>query len=143
MILKKTDSQVLDEPGALLLIKLYAACEEQDEQSLLQYTFLWPLFPGLGNWILYNTVRYPRTNIFNPRRTCAVRVTGLSLSVCVCENESVTSLTATPLTYRHKGRYKSKANAVLKVFDSWISLKILCSKVICSPQRTLTILTAG
>ena len=25
--------------------------------------------------------------------------------------------------------YESKANAVLKVFDSWISLKILCSKV--------------
>ena len=42
----------------------------------------------------------------------------------VCE-----SLTAAPLTYRYKVRYGSKANAVLKVFDSWISLKILCSKV--------------
>ena len=41
---------------------------------------------------------------------------------------SVTSLTATPLTYRYKVRYESKANAVLKVFNSWISLKILCSK---------------
>ena len=41
---------------------------------------------------------------------------------------SVTSLTATPLTYRYKVRYESKANAVLKVYDSWISLKILCSK---------------
>ena len=60
--------------------------------------------------------------IINPRRACAARV---SLSVC----ESVTSLTATPLTHRYKGRYESKANAVLKVFDSWISLKILCSKV--------------
>ena len=47
------------------------------------------------------------------------------LSVC----ESVTSLTATPLAHRYKGRYESKANAVLKVFDSWILLKILCSKV--------------
>ena len=27
-------------------------------------------------------------------------------------------ITATPLTYRYKGRYESKANAVLKVFDS-------------------------
>ena len=45
-------------------------------------------------------------------------------------SESVTSLTAAPLTYRYKVRYGSKANApVLKVFDSWISLKILCSKV--------------
>ena len=42
---------------------------------------------------------------------------------------SVTSLTATPLTYRDKVRYESNANALLKVFDSWISLKILCSKV--------------
>ena len=41
---------------------------------------------------------------------------------------SVTSLTATPLTYRYKVRSESKVNAVLKVFDSWISLKILYSK---------------
>ena len=41
---------------------------------------------------------------------------------------SVTSLTATPITYRCKARYESKGNAVLKVFDTWISLKILCSK---------------
>ena len=71
------------------------------------------------------------SNIINPRRACAARVTVLSLSVCVCVCvcESVTLLTATPLTHRYKGRYESKANAVLKVFDSWISLKILCSKV--------------
>ena len=67
--------------------------------------------------------------MINPRRACAARVTVLSLSVCVCVCESVASLTATPLTHRYKGRYESKANAVLKVFDSWISLKILCSKV--------------
>ena len=47
--------------------------------------------------------------------------------VCVCV--SVTSLTATPLTHRYKVRYESNANALLKVFDSWILLKILCSKV--------------
>ena len=41
---------------------------------------------------------------------------------------SVTSLSATPLTYRDKVRYESNANVLLKVFDSWISLKILCSK---------------
>ena len=46
--------------------------------------------------------------------------------VCLSVCESVTSLTAAPLTYRYKGRYESKVNAVLKVFDSWISL---CSKV--------------
>ena len=63
----------------------------------------------------------------NPRRACAARVTVLGLSVCV--SESVTSLTAMPLTHRYKGRHESKANVVLKVFDSWISLKILCSKV--------------
>ena len=45
--------------------------------------------------------------------------------VCV----SVTSLAATLLTHRYKVRYESNANALLKVFDSWISLKILCSKV--------------
>ena len=45
--------------------------------------------------------------------------------VCLSVCESVTSLAAAPLTYRYKGRYESKANAV---FDSWISLKILCSK---------------
>ena len=44
--------------------------------------------------------------------------------VCVCA-----WLTATPLTYGYKVRYESKTNVVLKVFDSWISLKILCSKV--------------
>ena len=49
--------------------------------------------------------------------------------VCLCVSESVTLLIATPLTYRYKGRYESKANAVLKVFDSWISLKIFCAKV--------------
>ena len=38
-------------------------------------------------------------------------------------------LTATPLTYRDKVRYESNANALLKVFDSWILLKILCLKV--------------
>ena len=67
----------------------------------------------------------------NPRRACAARVTVLSLSVCVCVCAcvSVTSLTATPLTHRYKVRYESNANALLKVFDSWISLKILCSKV--------------
>ena len=48
--------------------------------------------------------------------------------VCAYMSVSVTSLTATPLTYRYKVRYESKANAVLKVFDSWISLKILCSE---------------
>ena len=51
------------------------------------------------------------------------------LCVCVCVCVSVTSLTATPLTHRYKVRYESNANALLKVFDSWISLKILCSKV--------------
>ena len=53
--------------------------------------------------------------------------------VCACVRAcacvSVTLLTATPLTYRDKVRYESNANALLKVFDSWISLKILCSKV--------------
>ena len=49
--------------------------------------------------------------------------------VCVCVSESVTSLTATPLTHRDKVRYESNAKTLLKVFDSWISLKILCSKV--------------
>ena len=34
-----------------------------------------------------------------------------------------------PLTYGYKVRYESKASAVLKVFDSRISLKILRSKV--------------
>ena len=47
--------------------------------------------------------------------------------VCVCV--SVPLLTATPLTYGYKVRYESKANMVLKVCDSWILLKILCSKV--------------
>ena len=47
------------------------------------------------------------------------------LSLCVC----ITSLTAMPLTYGYKVRYESQANAVLKVFDSWILLEIFCSKV--------------
>ena len=51
------------------------------------------------------------------------------LCVCACVSESVTSLTATPLTHRYKVRYESNANALLKVFDLWISLKTLCSKV--------------
>ena len=51
-------------------------------------------------------------------------------SVCmrVCACVCLTSLTATLLTYSYKISYESNANAVLKVFDSWISLKILCSK---------------
>ena len=56
---------------------------------------------------------------------------GLQYSVCLSVCESVTSLTATPLTHRYKVRYESNANALLKVklFDLWISLKIFCSKV--------------
>ena len=50
---------------------------------------------------------------------------GLQYSVCVCVSESVTSLTATPLTHRYKVRYESNAKTLLKVFDSWILLKIL------------------
>ena len=58
----------------------------------------------------------------NPRHACAARVTVLGLSVCVCMcvcvcvcvSESVTSLTATPLTHRYKGRYDSNANALLR-----------------------------
>ena len=65
----------------------------------------------------------------NTRRACTARVTVLSLYVCVCVCESVTSLTAMPLTHRYKVRYESNKNALLKVFESWISLKILCSKV--------------
>ena len=49
--------------------------------------------------------------------------------VCACVSESVTSLTATPLMHRYKVRYESNANALLKVFESWFSLKILCLKV--------------
>ena len=49
--------------------------------------------------------------------------------VCVCVCVSVPWLTATPLMYGYKVRYKLKANVVLKVFDSWISLKVLRSKV--------------
>ena len=54
---------------------------------------------------------------------------GLLYSVCVCV--SVTSLTAMLLTYEYKERYelKAKSNVIWKVFDLWISLKILCSKV--------------
>ena len=47
----------------------------------------------------------------------------LSVCVCACLSVSVTSLTATPLTHRYKVRYESNANALLKVFDSWISQK--------------------
>ena len=73
---------------------------------------------------------------------------GLQYSVCLSTSvcESVTSLTAAPLTHRYKGRYESKANAVLKVFDSRISLKNTLFKsygVICSPQRTLTVSTVS
>ena len=42
---------------------------------------------------------------------------------------SVTSLSATLLTYRYKVRYESKANVVLKVLDSWISLKYFVRKI--------------
>ena len=51
------------------------------------------------------------------------------VGVCVCVCVCVTSPIATSLTYRHKVRYESQANAVLKVFDSWISLEIFCSNV--------------
>ena len=63
------------------------------------------------------------TTFFNPRHACAPRITVLSLCVSVCVCVSVTSLTATPLTYGYKVRYESKTNAVLKVFDVWILLK--------------------
>ena len=49
--------------------------------------------------------------------------------MCVCVSVSVTSLTATPLTHRYKVRYESNANALLKVFDSWISLKYSVQKL--------------
>ena len=42
---------------------------------------------------------------------------------------SVTWLTATPLTHRYKVRYESNATALLKVFDSWISLKYFVQKL--------------
>ena len=47
----------------------------------------------------------------------------------VCVSVSVTSLTATPLMHRYKVRYESKANALLKVFDLWISLKYFVQKI--------------
>ena len=95
---------------------------------ILNFVWLWARWlqvPGsLGSCVRV-------ASLVNPRRACAARVTVLSLSVCVCVcvSESVTSLTATPLTHRYKVSYNSNANALLKVFDSWISLKILCSKV--------------
>ena len=67
--------------------------------------------------------------LINPRRACAARVTVLSLCVRACVSECVCYLAnSTPLMYRYKVRYESKANVVLKVFDSLISLKIRCSK---------------
>ncbi len=65
--------------------------------------------------------------LINPRHACAARVTVFSLCVCVCV--SVPSLTASSLMYGYKVRYESKENVVLKVFELWISLKILPSKV--------------
>ena len=84
---------------------------------------------------LYKGMTLFRAPVINPRRACAARVTVLSLCVCVCVCVyvcvcvSVPWLTATPLTYGYKVRYESKVNVVWKLFDSWISLKILRSKV--------------
>ena len=56
--------------------------------------------------------------VVNNRRVCTARVTVLSLYVCTCMCYLANSYTG-----------YTKANAVLKVFDLWILLKILCSKV--------------
>ena len=53
--------------------------------------------------------------VINPQRVCAARVTALGLFVCVYVCVSVTLLTAMPLMYEYKIRYKLKANVVFKV----------------------------
>ena len=77
--------------------------------------------------VLVRLKRITNTPLFALLTLGACVQRGLQYSVCVCV--CVTSLTATPLTYRYKVRYESQANAVLKVFDSWVSLEIFCSKV--------------
>ena len=47
--------------------------------------------------------------------------------MCVCV--SVTSLTATSLTYRYQVRYESKASVVMNVFDSWFYEKYFSRKL--------------
>ena len=56
------------------------------------------------------------------------RVTVICLSVCV----SVTALAAPMLSYRTQSWHQRKQHYIYKVFDSWISLKTLCSKVMSS-----------
>jgi hypothetical protein len=66
-----------------------------------------------------------------PRCVCAKRVTVVVLRVCVCV--SVTILSATNLVYESKLRcYKVPCYVPNACIDNvWISLKTLCSPVIC------------
>ena len=54
----------------------------------------------------------------------------LGQGFAVIDRNSGVALTSTSFTFEAKTRYLGTENRLLKVFDSWISLKWLCSKVI-------------
>ena len=69
-----------------------------------------------------------RIVVINPLRMRS-RVTVVVLCVCVCVCLSVTTLVARGLISAVQAWYQHNQHDTAKVFNSWISLKTLCSKV--------------
>ena len=88
----------------------------------------------------YTLHTYMYLYIIKPRRACAARVTVVVLCVCMYICTYVRALTSTSSICEAKARYQQISNDISKVFDSWISPIMFCSKVM---ARKLLFCCAG
>ena len=68
-------------------------------------------------------------SVVKPQRARREAYGSLPVCLCVCVCVCVTDLTSTLFNFEAKAGRLWTENRLLKVFDSWISLKWLCSKV--------------
>ena len=87
----------------------------------------------IPDWTLLVSTYLYCTKVVNPLRMRR-RVT----AVCVCVCLSVTTLVASLLSYTAQMRYQCFQYDNSKVFNSWILLKLFCSKVMVLSTLTLT-----
>ena len=78
-------------------------------------------------------------SVINPR--CMLRRVTVVVCVCVCKCLSVTMLAATYLVFTSKMRRLRVLYGVFPIFNLWILLKMLCSKVLVSFTDATAFLT--
>ena len=94
--------------------------------SVYSFVAVITLFSPLSGFLA--DVYCGRYRVINPLRMRR-RVTVVCLCVCVCVCLSVTTLVASLLSYTAQMRYQCFQYDNSKVFNSWILLKLFCSKV--------------